>query len=114
MDNEYLSLTEIGQIYGVKLMVVPLGTRRGTVCSRLTTPDGERVELRDKWIARSGDRKVWARYFTSSGQTWWLDDDAVDAAGESSKGKRKPFAVEIDTTEPPPEDAICAMQFEYH
>jgi hypothetical protein len=36
----------------IKLIMVPLGTHNGMVCTNLQTPQGERVQLRQQYIHR--------------------------------------------------------------
>jgi hypothetical protein len=93
-----------------QFFVKPQGTYRGMVCARLLTPEGRRVECAEQWIHRDYNRKVWGRYVSGSGESWWLDHSAVLDLKESAKGKRKPFSVEIEPISPPPSGAICAVK----
>jgi hypothetical protein len=94
----------------IPFLLQPMGTHKGTVLARLLMPDGRTlVECREQWLHRDHDRKIWGRYVAESGEAWWFDHSRVQELKETSKGKRKAFLVEIETIDPPPEGAICAV-----
>jgi hypothetical protein len=95
------------------LLVHPLGTHQRMVLTKLTLPNGARVEMLEQWIGPAGNDGLWGLYGTPAGGTWWLDRRELVRLENTAKGKRKPFPVQVPLTDPPPPDAVLATRHEY-
>jgi hypothetical protein len=94
----------------MEFLLKPLGSSHGMVLAHLLTPDGQRVECCEQWLAPSGEKFVWGAYRSeSTGEWFWFDHFKVLDLKKTAKGKRKPFPVEVEVIGPPPPGAILAV-----